>query len=94
MLLSSRRRNKVLLIVTDGDWAGDVPACHQMIRDLREAGVQTALAYLTTNPRGKAPDAEAVRHECEMVEVLDVTKLPRWAAEVVSRSMEKKNRRA
>ena len=89
ILEASKRRNKLLIIITDGEWNGPVIyESHDLIRKLREQGVQTALAYLSD---GRPQDVEAVRHECEVVDVIpDATALPRWAAGVVKAAMEKR----
>lgn len=89
ILEASKRRNKLLIIITDGEWNGPVThESHDLIRKLREQGVQTALAYLSD---GRPQDVEAVRHECEVVDVVpDATALPRWAAGVVKAALEKR----
>lgn len=91
ILRSSKRRNKVLIIITDGAWNGRVANGHELIRVLRGEGVQTALAYLSA---GASQDIEGVRHECEKVDIIpDAGKLPGWGAQVVAEAMKKKARR-
>jgi hypothetical protein len=64
VLATSDRKVKVLFVITDGSWNGDVERAERIIKTLRDGGVVTALSYLGYAGQSLA---DIDRHECEAV---------------------------
>jgi hypothetical protein len=64
VLATSDRKVKVLFVITDGAWNGDVERAERIIKNLRDGGVVTALSYLGYVGESLA---NVDRHECEAV---------------------------
>jgi hypothetical protein len=75
LLASSKRAHRMMVVLTDGDWASysshpsGVTSNERLIEAMRAAGIVTVLAFLPTQPSqiGKPVNA----HRCEFAEAVD-----------------------
>lgn len=97
VLESSRRKNKIFISITDGQWPYENnnkgPTSEEMIAALSKRGVTTALAFIGSVPIGR--EREYVDdHNCQIVSAVnDPRELVRFAREIVSYSMRRKDYR-
>lgn len=62
LLANSSRAIKLLIVITDGQWFGKVEESEETINDIRNGGVITTLAYLSSYSQ-----TEVNAHGCEIV---------------------------
>jgi hypothetical protein len=66
LLASSRRAHRMMVVLTDGDWADHKGQCNRLIEAMRMEGIVTVLAFLPTG------DGAAIKsHRCEFAESVD-----------------------
>lgn len=58
LLVSSRAANRMLITLADGDWGAEEEAGHEVVDELRAAGVMTAIGLL-----GQYVSDDPHRHE-------------------------------